>query len=277
MCDGDRNLPRLRRSSTTGRSPRSAGLLLSTNVIYVLFTDFISFSFSLFHPPSLLSPPPKSLMTVPRGNRPKRPRGSFSKSQHKDKLCQLPYPSIEERYPSLIAQTLTQRPSIATCQSQSRPVPHCRRKRRRFTANCTSVLQGQLPFASSKAESVFPTPSTSSDPSSPAHPSPPPSSPQPDEEERLSVTSERLRLKIMSNSSSTAHGNHLTGQVCTYEDWQDIKELFAKAAEQYNGKRPSRTFSDSTTPMPSPGSLSMSHTNPFHSQKKKPQKWTPSR
>lgn len=39
----------------------------------------------------------------------------------------------------------------------------------------------------------------------------------------------------MSNSSSTtAHGSHPTGQVCTYEDWQDIKELFAKAAEQYN-------------------------------------------
>ena len=41
----------------------------------------------------------------------------------------------------------------------------------------------------------------------------------------------------MANSSSTAtHGKLPAGQVCTYEDWQDIKELFAKAAEQYNGK-----------------------------------------
>ncbi|KAF9785431.1 hypothetical protein BJ322DRAFT_1006438 [Thelephora terrestris] len=36
------------------------------------------------------------------------------------------------------------------------------------------------------------------------------------------------------SSSTTAHGSHPTGQVCTFEDWQDIKELFAKAAEQYN-------------------------------------------
>ena len=41
----------------------------------------------------------------------------------------------------------------------------------------------------------------------------------------------------MANSSSTAtHGKHPAGLVCTYEDWQDIKELFAKAAEQYNGE-----------------------------------------
>ena len=47
---------------------------------------------------------------------------------------------------------------------------------------------------------------------------------------------ERLRLKMSKSSSTTAYGSHPTGQVCTFEDWQDIKELFAKAAEQYNGE-----------------------------------------
>lgn len=50
------------------------------------------------------------------------------------------------------------------------------------------------------------------------------------------MISERLRLKMSKASHTTAYGNHPTGLVCTYEDWQDIKELFAKAAEQCNGE-----------------------------------------
>jgi len=166
-------------------------------------------------------------MTIPRGNHLKRSRGSLS---HHNKPGQHPRERVDERNASIIVSTdsrSTQRTSPSNCQSQSRPVSH-RRKRRRVSANCTGVLQNHL-LATSHPEPIFPTPSSSP-------PAPPPPSPQPDEEERLSVISERLRLKMSNSSSTAAHGRHPTGQVCTYEDWHDIKELFAKAAEQYNGK-----------------------------------------
>lgn len=61
------------------------------------------------------------------------------------------------------------------------------------------------------------------------------------------MLSERLRLKMTKCSTTTAYGNcHPTGQVCTHEDWQDIKELFAKAAEQYNGKHVPNVFPNPT-------------------------------
>ena len=50
------------------------------------------------------------------------------------------------------------------------------------------------------------------------------------------MISERLRLKTSNSLSTTAHGRHPASQLCTYEDRQDIEELSAKAAEQYNGK-----------------------------------------
>lgn len=57
------------------------------------------------------------------------------------------------------------------------------------------------------------------------------------------MISERLRLKMTNCSSTATRGRYSTGQVCTYEDWQDIKELFAKAAEQYNGEHVPRVLS----------------------------------
>lgn len=159
-------------------------------------------------------------MTVPRGNHLKRSRGSFSRHS---KRGQHPRERAEERTTPTIAPTDPREARASNSQPQSRPVvPHRRRKRRRFSANCPGALQNHLP--------IFPTPSSST------LPSPPPSSSRPDEEDGVSVILERLRLKMSNSSSTTAHGRHPTGQVCTYEDWQDIKELFAKAAEQYNGK-----------------------------------------
>lgn len=174
-------------------------------------------------------------MTVPRGNHLKRSRGSVSRPQ---KLSQHPRERAEERNASIIAPA-SPRPAQRTLTpdppSQSRPAPHRRRKRRRFSANCTGVLQNHLP-ATSHTKLVFPTPPSSTPPS------PPSSSSRPDEEHRLSVISERLRLKMSNSSSTAAHGKLPTGQVCTYEDWHDIKELFAKAAEQYNGKHVPNKF-----------------------------------
>lgn len=165
-------------------------------------------------------------MTIPRGNHLKRSRGSSS-CHHK--LGQHSRERVEERNPSIIALTdsrSARRSSTTSSQSQSRPVSQRRRKRRRFSADCAGVLQNHLPVAS-HSKPVFPA-------SSP--PSPPPSSYLPDEEDRLSVISERLRLKMSNSSSTAAHGRRPGGQTCTHEDWQDIKELFSKAAEQYNGK-----------------------------------------
>ena len=113
--------------------------------------------------------------------------------------------------------------------SQCRPALHRPRKKARLSADGTGVSQAQL-LVTSLAKPVFPTTSSS------AFSSPPHSGPQPNEEDNHSVTSERLRLKMTNTSSTATHGKLPTGQVCTYEDWQDIKELFAKAAEQYNGK-----------------------------------------
>ena len=164
-------------------------------------------------------------MTVSRGNHLKRPRGSSSCNQ---KAGQYPRERAEERNLSVVAPKdprSTQRPSAANRQSQSCLVSHRRPKRRRFSADSPGALQNTLPVALN-TKPVLPTPS----------PPLPSSSSQPDEEDGLSVITERLRLKMTNSSSTAAHGRHPTGQVCTYEDWQDIKELFAKAAEQYNGK-----------------------------------------
>ena len=123
------------------------------------------------------------------------------------------------------------RPSSSTYHSQSRSGPHRRRKRRRFSTNPTGVLQNHLLPATSPSKPVFPTPP------SPSPPFPVPPLPQRrTDEDTDPVISERLRRKMTTSSSTTAHGSCPTGQVCTYEDWLDIKELFAKAAEQYNGK-----------------------------------------
>ena len=170
--------------------------------------------------------PSPAPMTVPRGNHLKRPRGSFTRHHKRD---QHPREHAEERNPPIIAPTDTRSTRVSNCQPQSRSVSNRRRKRRRFSANCAGALQNHLPIAS-HTKPVFPTPSSSTASSAP------PSSSHPDEEDRLSVISERLRLKMSISSSTTAHGRRPTGQVCTYEDWQDIKELFAKAAEQYNGE-----------------------------------------
>ena len=65
----------------------------------------------------------------------------------------------------------------------------------------------------------------------------PPSSSRPDGGDRFSAISKWLRLMMSHSSSTAAHGRHPTGQVCgAYEDLQDIKQLLAKATEQYNGK-----------------------------------------
>ena len=186
-------------------------------------------------------------MTVPRGNHLKRARGSFSRN-HKPILY--PRERPEGRNASIITspelRPTTQRPPQPppppTRQSQSRPTSHRRRKRRRFSANGTSVLQNHLPVTSQTKPCIFPTPPASVVPSSSQLPPPSAcsSSSRTDEEDGQSVISERLRLKMSKSSSTTAHGSHPTGQVCTFEDWQDIKELFAKAAEQYNGEFTSR-------------------------------------
>ena len=189
-------------------------------------------------------------MTVPSRSHLKRSRGSFARNH---RLCPHPRQRIHEADPSIIAppdsRSSARRPLTTNYQSQSLPVAYRHRnKRRRLSASCTSVLQNHLPFPS-HPKPVFPTPPSSSSSS------PPPSSPQTDEEDRLSVISERLRLKMTNSSFTTAHGkNPPTGQVCTYEDWQDIKELFAKAAEQYNGKHVPN-ISNPASPMHSPNSL----------------------
>ena len=189
-------------------------------------------------------------MTIPRGNHLKRSRGSFSRN-HKPTLY--PRERVVGRNASIITsaelRTGMQPSPPPTRQPQSRPTSHRRRKRRRFSANGTGVLQNHLPIPSSHTKpSIFPTPpSTSSSQFS----SPPPSScSRTDDEGSQSVISERLRLKMSKSSSTTAHGSHPTGQVCTYEDWQDIKELFAKAAEQYNGKPFSESYFITNAPTP---------------------------
>lgn len=181
-------------------------------------------------------------VAIPRGNGRKRSRGSFSRN-HKPSLH--PRERAEGRNVSIVTSTdlrpTTRRPSPPTCQQpQSRQVSHRRRKRRRFSTNGTGLLQNHLPGATSShcSKPVFPTapplPSSS-------FPTLPPSSSQTDED-RESVISERLRLKMSKCSSTTARGSYPAGHVCTYEDWQDIKELFAKAAEQYNGKHVPNIF-----------------------------------
>jgi hypothetical protein len=192
---------------------------------------------------------------IPRGNGRKRSRGSFSRN-HRPNLY--PRERAEGRTASIIGSAdplhttrrpLPPPPSPSPCQSQPRLVPHRRRKKRRFSANGTGVLSNHClpqPTTSHSTKPVFPTPppttaattTATTTPSSPFQtPSPPPSSPRTDADGRSSsVISERLRLKMSKALSTTAHGSCPTGQVCTLEDWQDIKELFAKAAEQYNGK-----------------------------------------
>ena len=175
-------------------------------------------------------------MTVPTESHLKRSRGSFTRHH---KLGQYPRQRAPGRNSSAIAPTdpraSKQRPSITN--RESRPAPHRHHKRRRLSANCTGVSQNQL-LVASHTKPVFPT----APPPSPTLSSLSSSSSRPDEEDRLSVTSERLRLKMSNSSSTAAYGKHLTGPVCTYEDWQDIKELFAKAAEQYNGKQAPNFF-----------------------------------
>ena len=173
--------------------------------------------------------PSHTPMTVPRGNHLKRSRGSFS-PHHK------PGQPHQERNTLVIAPTdpRSTRALTSNRQPQSRPIILCRRKRRRFSANHTGVLQNHLPVPS-PTKSGLPTPS-------PAFLSTPPPISQPDEEDGLSVISDRLRLKMSNSSSIAAHGKRPTGQVCTYEDWQDIKELFVRAAEQYNGKHVPNIF-----------------------------------
>ena len=183
-------------------------------------------------------------MTIPRGNGRKRSRGSFSRN-HKPSL----YPR-EGRNTTVIAQTDLRLPSSSTCQPHSRSVPHRRRKRRRFspTNGTPGVLQNHHLLATSHSKPVFPTPPPPST-CSPCPSPPPPSVSSRTDEERTCVISERLRLKMSKSSSTTARGNYPSVQVCTFEDWQDIKELFAKAAEQYNGKHvPKHPFSFSNAP-----------------------------
>ena len=119
----------------------------------------------------------------------------------------------------------TQRPLVADRQSQSCLVLHHRCKKRRFSANSPGILQYPLSVVPN-TKPILLTPS----------PSLPPSSSRLDEEDKLSVISERLCLKTSNNSSTAAHGRHPASQLCTYEDWQDIEELCAKATEQYNSK-----------------------------------------
>ena len=204
-------------------------------------------------------------MTVPRGNHLKRPRGSFSRN----KFSQHPRDRVEERNAPIIALTdpRSTRTSTPSSQLQSCPASHRRRKRRRFSASCTGVLQHHLPITS-QTKCALPTASSTLPPT-------PSSSSRADEENRLSVISERLRLKMSNSSSTAAHGKHPTGQVCTYEDWQDIKELFAKAAEQYNGEHVPNIFPPpSICPPPLPLNVLHSETDALC---EKPQKWTPSR
>ena len=183
--------------------------------------------------------PPHDPMTVPRGKHLKRSRGSLSRS-HKLGQC-----SRDGRNQSIIASTgsrsTTQQPSSSTCQPQSSPTSHRRRKRRRFSDNGSGVSENNLPVTSQ----VFPTLPSSASPA--PHP---PSSPsaRTDEEDRVSVIAERLRLKMTNSLTTTARGGYPTGQVCTYEDWQDIKELFTKAAEQYNGEHNVPNTLQTTTP-----------------------------
>lgn len=175
-------------------------------------------------------------IAVPRGTGRKRSRGSFSCNR---KSSLYPRERTEGRNAPIITPTdlrsTTHRPSPLTCQSQSRQASRHRHKRRRFSANRTSVSQNLTTTSDSKP--VFPTPPPTSSP----FPTPPPSG-APTDEGTHPVISERLRLKMSQSSYTTAHGSNPTGQVCTYEDWLDIKELFAKAAEQYNGKHVPNTF-----------------------------------
>lgn len=202
-------------------------------------------------------------MTVPRGNHLKRSRGSLGRH----KLSQYPRERVEERNVPIIAPTdpRSTRASTPNSQPQSGPTSHRRRKRRRFSASCTGVLQHNLAITS-QTKPAHLIPSTTL-------PSIPSSSSRADEEDKLSVISERLRLKMTDSSSIATHGKHPTGQVCTYEDWQDIKELFAKAAEQYNGEHVPNIFQ--------PPSIYALPLNVLYSETdalcEKPQKWTPSR
>ena len=177
--------------------------------------------------------PSHTPMTVPRGKHLKRSRGSLGRH----KLSQYPRERVEERNAPIIAPTdpHSTRASTPNSQPQSHPASHRRRKRRRFSASCAGALQHNVPITSQTKPAHL-------TPSSPLPPTPSSSS-RADEEDRYSVISERLRLKMANCSSTAARGKHPTGQVCTYEDWQDIKELFAKAAEQYNGEHVPNIFS----------------------------------
>lgn len=47
------------------------------------------------------------------------------------------------------------------------------------------------------------------------------------------VSSWETRKRIMDTSSTAGRGTQIDRETCDYEDWEDLKELFAKAAEQY--------------------------------------------
>lgn len=48
------------------------------------------------------------------------------------------------------------------------------------------------------------------------------------------VSNWTTRAKIMDTSSTATRGTHSADrETCDFEDWEDLKELFAKAAEQY--------------------------------------------
>ena len=264
-------------AADVGKKAKTEGTGLSSDSLCAKCTGDLRDDIYLFTDSSCLPPLPltttihdrslmllaifPSQMTAPRGNHLKRSRGSVARHQ---KPSQHPYDRVEERNAPVIAQPepRSTRAATSNCPPQSRPVSHRRRKRRRFSANCTGALQNHLPVTS-QPKPAFPTPTA------------PPSSSRPDEEDRLSVISERLRLKMSNSSSTAAQGRCPTGQVCTYEDWQDIKELFAKAAEQYNGKHVPNTFCH---PHVSFGPLSRcGPTQSLMRCTNKPQKRTPSR
>ena len=242
-CERSEKLTSVTMAGLSVSPPQTQGMRRAGVIKYHYYPTFISPSSTpTVDDPSLMLLtifPSHIPMTVPRGHHLKRSRGPFARSH---KLSHDPRQRIHETDPSIIAPTdprsSTRLSSAINYQSQPRPVSHRHRsKRRRLSANCPGVLQNHLPIPS-HPKPVFPTPP----PSSSAHPSPPSSDSQTDEEDRLSVISERLRLKMSNSSSTAAYGNNPASQLCTYEDWQDIKELFAKAAEQYNGKHVPNIF-----------------------------------
>ncbi|KAF8643004.1 hypothetical protein AX16_009249 [Volvariella volvacea WC 439] len=60
--------------------------------------------------------------------------------------------------------------------------------------------------------------------------SPPPSQYLPPPER---VSKWTTRSKLMDTSSTATRGTQIDRDTCDYDDWEDLKELFAKAAEQY--------------------------------------------